>query len=275
MKAMVQDVTQLKEFLGTDLEEIEKKNPFLRHLLVKLVRGQNFKRLEKELLGLSQEIRRIDDWPASEMKDHFLLALKQMRDFREQEMMIQLQSAMVDLINRTNHYSQILFNLKLEILSRNRDLVYKGQSLVSDRARGNFDKAIVRNYHNFYPVHGEFWADEFGDYNFGLENNCEVVKTETWEEKQVDSEKASQDAQANQEEMDKAQAEEDLESEKQLRKKEEEQAQFEQEQLEQKNQKHKQPTLEFPTQLQENNNGKIDMESTEFKELTRPGSLGP
>ena len=81
---------------------------------------------------------------------------------------------MYKFINETHKLSKDMFNLKLEVLAKQRDLVYKRESLQTQRARGS-DKNVERKpYQEQWEFNNAFWADELGDYSFGLESNCKV-----------------------------------------------------------------------------------------------------
>ena len=81
-------------------------------------------------------------------------------------------------LNSIHYFSYEMFNLKLEIISKKKDLIYENKKLASSRAIGSFDQVKQDKYEFFYKFNGEFWADELGDYSFGLKNNCKVVKDE-------------------------------------------------------------------------------------------------
>jgi hypothetical protein len=78
-------------------------------------------------------------------------------------------------LNSIHYYSYEMFNIKLEIISRKKDLVYENKRLISNRARGTFDNVQAGEMEYFFSFNGEFWADELGDYSFGLKSNCSTI----------------------------------------------------------------------------------------------------
>lgn len=86
-------------------------------------------------------------------------------------------------INQVNYFSFEMFNLKLEIISRKKDLIYEDKKLVSNRARGSYKNAKTNDQVFFYSFDGQFWADELGDYSFGLKANCQTLKLGPKEDK--------------------------------------------------------------------------------------------
>jgi len=69
-----------------------------------------------------------------------------------------------------------MFNIKLEISSLKRDLVYSNKELVSDRSRGSLENVKRTDRQHFFTFNGEFWGDELGEYSFGLKSNCQRVR---------------------------------------------------------------------------------------------------
>ena len=85
---------------------------------------------------------------------------------------------MVRFINKMHRFSNQLANLQLEIIARKRDLVYTNKQLVANRSRGNAKNIKRGTGHFFWNFKGSFWADELGDYSFGLKSNCKLVRKE-------------------------------------------------------------------------------------------------
>lgn len=85
---------------------------------------------------------------------------------------------MFEFISNVYELSEELFKVKLEIISRKKDLVYGSKKLISDRGRGSFSQVKRSRFEQFWKFQGAFWADELGDFSFGLANNCSTVKKE-------------------------------------------------------------------------------------------------
>lgn len=82
------------------------------------------------------------------------------------------------LSEETERIAYELTNLKLTILSQKKGLLYDEKALISQRARGSYENVDRKTTQYFFDFRGEFWADELGDYSFGLKSNCETVTTE-------------------------------------------------------------------------------------------------
>jgi hypothetical protein len=71
-----------------------------------------------------------------------------------------------------------MFNVKLEVISKKKDLVYSNKKLISNRARGSYENVQRDSKEFFFSFNGAFWADELGDYSFGLKSNCKKVSVD-------------------------------------------------------------------------------------------------
>ena len=71
-----------------------------------------------------------------------------------------------------------MFNLKLELLSKKRDEIYNAKALAeAPRARGSDANVNRKSNQYFFDFNGSFWADELGDYSFGLQSSCKDMTT--------------------------------------------------------------------------------------------------
>lgn len=82
-----------------------------------------------------------------------------------------------NFINEINSLSYQLFNLKLNVLSMQRNLEFKNEVLTTDKTREQ--TRITRASDEMYwTFRKEFWADELGDFVFNLPSRCNVSKRE-------------------------------------------------------------------------------------------------
>lgn len=163
------------ELVTLSKSELAAIDPFLQKLIIQIRKKIKFnldlhylKNLKKE----QERIKRFKKWPLPKIPAQ----LEELRNNYIAELNFLTQAYMVSFINKINSISFELFNIKLEIISRKKDLLYEKQKLISDRSRGNLDNVNRRADQYFWQFHGEFWADELGDYSFGLQSNCEKTK---------------------------------------------------------------------------------------------------
>lgn len=76
-------------------------------------------------------------------------------------------------VNEIHKHSFSMFNLKLELLSKKRDDIYNAKALAAtDRNRGSDVNLKRKTSQYYFDFNGSFWADELGDYSFGLQSSC-------------------------------------------------------------------------------------------------------
>jgi len=101
------------------------------------------------------------------------LALDLHDDYREsQEQLIgKLTKTFLNkyIVDLNNSFKQMSY-LKLEVLSRKKGKLYRGESLVNKRGDVKYLKRTRQQY--FWSFKNEFWADELGDYVFALASEC-------------------------------------------------------------------------------------------------------
>jgi tetratricopeptide (TPR) repeat protein len=86
-----------------------------------------------------------------------------------------IKESLVTYLNKINKTSLELFNVSIEILADQRDIEYtsKVNSVSNNRSRGSNNNISVKLTEYFYSFDGAFWADELGDYSFGLASQCQ------------------------------------------------------------------------------------------------------
>lgn len=148
------------------IEQSEKQNPFIRNLITQVSKRIKYNLDLNTLYALTNELKRTKH-PQDKL---FLTAMQ--KDLREQ-MNHFIKVQMYQFINRIHALSEDLFELKLEILSQKRDLIYKNKQLAKDNeTRGSLEHAKKKVNEEFWMFKKEFWGDELGDYSFGLKSMC-------------------------------------------------------------------------------------------------------
>lgn len=170
--------TYFLELALAPIKENENKSPFIRQLLTQIRKKIIF---SVDLVNYRRAIN--ENKHVAALKDDLFgktikAELKRMISFRTKKLNHFVKRNMFNFINDIHGMSHEMLNIKLEIMSNRRDLVYKNQKLIADRGRGSYDNVTRSLDQHFYEFRGEFWADELGDYSFGLKSNCETVKRE-------------------------------------------------------------------------------------------------
>lgn len=153
----------------TPIEESEKKNRFIRNLVTQMTKRIKYNLDLNSYYAMNEEILRAS-------KDANQPLLKRMqRDLKEQ-INHYVKVSMYDFINEIHSLSSEMFNLKLEILSKKRDLAYKNKTFDKNRKRGNFKNIERQADEEFWTFKNAFWADELGDYSFALSSTCKTKR---------------------------------------------------------------------------------------------------
>ncbi len=169
--------TYFLKMMFAPIQVVEKLNPYIRNLMTQVRKKIKFsidlvsyKRLQNELKYLRKE-------PTGKLSSILQEELKETIRWRTTHLNHFIKKKMFDFINEIHKQSYEMFNIKLEILAKKRDLVWKNKKLISNRSRGSHENVKRKVEEHFYDFRGEFWADELGDYSFGLKSNCSSVRT--------------------------------------------------------------------------------------------------
>jgi tetratricopeptide (TPR) repeat protein len=174
--------TYFLQMMLSPIETQEKMNPFIRNLTTQIRKKVKF---SVDLINYQAAREEIERWKQLFQTNKSSLVQKLAREsqrsvqWRTIHLNHFIKQHMFSFINDIHRFSFELFNIQLEIMSSQRDLLYRNQSLVSDRSRGSLENVQRTQREHFFEFTGEFWADELGDYSFGLKSNCDVVKRET------------------------------------------------------------------------------------------------
>lgn len=159
------------DLMFTSIESSEKKNKFLRILITQLSKRIKYNLDLNSYFKMNEEIFRANK--GANMK----LLLRMQKDLKEQ-INHYVKVSMYKFINEIHQLSSEMFNLKLEILSRKRDLAYKNRTFNKDRSRGDFKNIKRETHQEFWTFHNSFWADELGDYSLALNSTCKTRRIE-------------------------------------------------------------------------------------------------
>tara|TARA_R110002072_G_scaffold64203_3_gene159518 strand:- start:127631 stop:129070 length:1440 start_codon:yes stop_codon:yes gene_type:complete len=177
--------TYFLKLMLSPIKENEKLNPYIRNLMTQIRKKIkfnldliNYKKIQNEYRHLAKMKGR------SGLIKILTAEIKTTLSVRTTYLNHYVKKNMFDFVNEIHRFSFEMFNIKLEIMSNKRDLIYKNKALISDRSRGSWDHVKRDDSQHLYDFKGEFWADELGDYSFGLKSNCKTVKKK-WEEKDV------------------------------------------------------------------------------------------
>ena len=152
-------------------------NPFIRNLITQTRKQVKFNldlaslKAAKDELALLKRLKN---------KNDFTEILEANMDstigFISAKINYYIKKEIFTFINEIHKHSFSMFNLKLELLSKKRDEIYNAKALAAtDRNRGSDVNVKRKTSQYYFDFNGSFWADELGDYSFGLQSACKDV----------------------------------------------------------------------------------------------------
>lgn len=167
------------KLMFSSLDKVDDKNPYFRNLITQIRKKVKFSVdlvTRKKAVHELKSLRALQAKKNSEFISFLIKEVKHSISWRGKALNHFVKKEMFNFINDIHRFSFEMFNIKLEIMSRKRDLIYKNKKLIADRSRGDLENVKRNDKQFFWLFQGAFWADELGDYSFGLKSNCEVKK---------------------------------------------------------------------------------------------------
>ncbi len=156
------------KLMFTPITETEKSSRFLRNLITQVSKRVKYNLDLNTLYALNTELMRGDEKSNSKR-------ILNMKTDLEEQINHYVKVSMYRFVNEIHTLSAEMFNIKLEILSSKRTLIYGNKKLAKEK-RGSKDNIKRKEYQEFWTFNNAFWADELGDYSFGLESKCKETK---------------------------------------------------------------------------------------------------
>lgn len=177
-KVLLKNKKSQKYFIDLALnpEKLEKTNDnYTKEVMTQIQKQVKFSLMLKNYRRLEDEVASLKKWSR---RKRFYKKIRNRLNYEKQKRSFYfnhyVKKEMFHFINEMHKFSYHLFNVHLDTLSSKRDLVYENKKLISNRARGDFDNVIRSKKQKVWDFRGAFWADELGDYSFGLKSNCEL-----------------------------------------------------------------------------------------------------
>jgi hypothetical protein len=160
---------------GNDLKKHEE---FVRHIITRLKKQTRFSLDFNSVYKINKEMKRIlkheKKAAQNELIDHLALVKENMKN----KINYNAKTDIFNFLETVPFFSSELFKVNLEVLSRQKELVYSNRKLVTDRSRGDYSNVKRSRFEQFWKFQGEFWGDELGDYSLGLKSSCATERLE-------------------------------------------------------------------------------------------------
>ena len=160
-------------------EELKKHEDFVRHIITRLKKQTRFSLDFNSIHKLNQEMKRIQKNEKKAAQDELLGHLASVKENMINKINYNAKTDIFNFLETVPFFSSELFKVNLEVLSRQKDLVYSSRQLVNTRSRGDYSNVQRSRFEQFWKFEGEFWGDELGDYSLGLKSSCQTVRTES------------------------------------------------------------------------------------------------
>lgn len=148
-------------------------NPFIRNLITQTRKQIRFNLDLSSLKSAKDELAMIKKLKnKNELTLEMEANLEVTIDFISKKINAYIKREIFTFINEIHKHSYSMFNLKLELLTMKREEIYTENEVVNGRSRGSAKNIKRKADQYFFDFNGSFWADELGDYSFGLENKC-------------------------------------------------------------------------------------------------------
>lgn len=173
--------TYFLDLYYADPEARQNLNPFIRNLITQTRKQVKFNLDLASLKAAKDEMTMLKKLKnKNEFTNGLELNLESTISFISTKINFYIKKEIFSFIKEIHKHSYSMFNLKLELLSKKRDALYKPKSEEPEdgRNRGSENNVNRKVTQYFFDFNGSFWADELGDYSFGLKNQCEEPSKE-------------------------------------------------------------------------------------------------
>lgn len=164
--------TYFYDLLRMKAQEREKIHPFVHKLALQISKEMRYMLDMSTIKKIDIELEKIKKADAKNTK--MIAHLEALKENWKGRINFYAKEQYIRFINQVYFFSEEMFKIKLEVLSQKKDLIYKKRELVSSRSRGSFSEVKRSRFEYFWKFNGSFWADELGDYSFGLQSNCQT-----------------------------------------------------------------------------------------------------
>jgi hypothetical protein len=148
-------------------------NPFIRNLITQTRKQVKF---NFDLISLKSAKEELATLKTLKYKTDFTASLEANTEstisFIGTHINYYIKKEILNFLNEIHKHTYSMFNLKLELLSKKREDLYNVGKKLEIRERGNQNNVNQNSSQYFFDFNGSFWADELGDYSFGLSSQC-------------------------------------------------------------------------------------------------------
>ena len=159
-------------------EEQKKLHPFVYNLTSQVKKKVKYIMGHDSFVRVRKELEYIAGTTPSALTKKLERHLNNMYQLYSEDLNHYVKKQMFTFLNQMYLFSFEMSNIKLKSISYERANLYLSQEIGPKRIQGSLDNVNRTSRQHFYSFDGEFWADELGDYSFGLKSNCQKNQEE-------------------------------------------------------------------------------------------------
>lgn len=156
-------------------EESVVKIPFFQNLLNQIKKKPRFNFTLWNLRRLLSEQKRMRKKQQNQLTTSLLKSLDAMGDELKKSINNYIVSKLTRFTNEMNRFSEEMYNINLEVFLMQKNIAYESKLGQEVRKRGGLENVKRKKNQYYFTFNGEFWADEIGDYSFGLKSACKEI----------------------------------------------------------------------------------------------------
>ncbi|MCY4645192.1 MAG: hypothetical protein OXB88_11295 [Bacteriovoracales bacterium] len=170
--------TYFLKLMSISPERQEKLNPFIRNLAVRIGKRPRFVLEFFALKKLTREYKSLRKSSSTKTVRILRKSLRRLLVKNRRYLNSYVKMQMFSFLAKMRYFAHEMSNINLKIISQKREGIYRGEDITNERLLGSLENVQRTSQQYFYSFDGEFWADELGDYSFGLKSNCREQQKE-------------------------------------------------------------------------------------------------
>ena len=160
-------------FMLKPIKEFDHISPFMRIMMTQVRKSVRFNLELHYFKMLSAELDSLKKDKKNKFNKYLIKRISKTLNIRVKYFNHFIKKKIFSYLNGIHRYSYELFNLKLNVLTKSRELIEKRlETKLDSRFRGNKKFVEQEKDEKYWTFNNEFWADELGSYSFALNNNC-------------------------------------------------------------------------------------------------------
>ena len=157
-------------------DKTSKGNSFLNRILGSIQRDSAYIEIKNGFINIVKELRKVKTMRNSALKRELVLNLKEVVSTQRNILGGYVYGLIHSKYTEIKEAMKGMSYIKLDVLAKKKRALYKIDLAKGEKNKRGSEEHLSRTRHQyFWSFNKEFWADELGDYIFGLKSECSVV----------------------------------------------------------------------------------------------------